>query len=44
VGITHTDNPAAATPELGRAMLDVLVAEVARFYSDFYQVPGPVED
>ena len=43
-GPGHTDNPAAATPELGRAMLDVLVAEVARFYSDFYQVPGPVED
>jgi creatinine amidohydrolase len=40
----HTDNPAAATPELGHAMLEIMVAEVARFYSDFERIPGPVED
>ena len=40
----HTDNPAAATPELGHKMLEILVAEVARFYSEFDRVPGPVQD
>ncbi len=43
-GPGHTDNPAAATPELGQAILNVMVAEVARFYSDFDKVPGPVVD
>ena len=39
-----TDNPAAATPELGKALLEILVGEVARVLRDFGQIPGPVED
>ena len=42
-GPGHTDNPAAATAELGEAMLAVIVEEVARFYRNFAQVPGPSE-
>ena len=43
-GPGHTDNPAAATAELGDKMLEVLVGEVARFFRDFARVPGPVTD
>ena len=43
-GPGHTDNPAAATPELGKALLEILVREVARVLRDFGQIPGPVED
>ena len=41
-GPGHTDDPAAATPELGAAMLEVIVPEVARFFREFARVPGPV--
>jgi creatinine amidohydrolase len=44
VGPGHSDYPAAATPELGNALLEVIVAQVARFYSDFNRVRGPLED
>ena len=40
----HTDNPAAATAELGEQMLTIIVDEVARFFRDFSKVPGPVTD
>jgi creatinine amidohydrolase len=40
-GPGHTDNPAAATAELGVAMLEIIVAEVARFFREFSKVPGP---
>ena len=43
-GPGHTDNPAAATAELGEKMLDIIVAQVARFYKEFAKVPGPVMD
>ncbi len=41
-GPGHTDNPADATPELGNAMLEIIVSEVARFFREFSRVPGPV--
>ncbi len=40
----HSDNPAAGTAELGNAMLDVIVAEVAQFFRNFARVPGPKVD
>ncbi len=43
-GPGHTDNPAAATGELGGKMLDIIVAEVARFFRDFAKVAGPEID
>jgi len=43
-GPGHTDNPADATAELGNAMLEVIVAEVAQFYRNFAKVPGPKLD
>ena len=43
-GPGHTDNPAVATAELGENMLQIIVAEVARFYRDFAKVPGPTLD
>ena len=43
-GPGHTDDPKAATPELGRRILDVMVAEVARLFRDFSKVPGPLVD
>ena len=43
-GPGHTDNPADATPELGNAMLEVIVAQVAQFYRNFNQVLGPTLD
>ena len=43
-GPGHTDNPAAASAELGEKMLEVLVAEVARLFRDFARVPGPVTE
>ena len=41
-GPGQTDYPAAATPELGNAMLEVIVAQVAQFYNDFNRVRGPL--
>lgn len=41
VGPGHTDHPAGATAELGNAMLEVIVEQVAQFYRSFAQVPGP---
>ena len=43
-GPGHTDNPAAANAELGERLLEVMVAEVARFFRDFSRVPGPSVD
>ena len=43
-GPGHTDNPADATPELGNAMLEVIVAQVAQFYRNFNKVLGPTLD
>ncbi|NKB72243.1 MAG: creatininase family protein [Candidatus Latescibacteria bacterium] len=43
-GPGHTDNPAAASPELGRDLLAVLVDQVAQFYRDFHAVAGPAVD
>jgi len=43
-GPGHTDNPADASAELGNAMLDVIVAEVAQFYRNFASAPGPKLD
>ena len=43
-GPGHTDNPAAATAELGEKLLDIAATEVARFLRDFSKVPGPVTD
>lgn len=43
-GPGHTDNPAEATAQLGRAMLEVIVGKVAQFYRDFDRVPGPLVD
>jgi creatinine amidohydrolase len=43
-GPGHTDNPAAATAELGNKALDIIVAEVARFFRDFSRTPGPSAD
>ena len=40
-GPGHTDNPAEATAQLGESMLEIIVAEVARFYRDFAKLPGP---
>ena len=40
-GPGHTDNPAAATAELGDKLLAVAAEEVARFFRDFSRVPGP---
>ena len=42
-GPGHTDNPAAATAELGTAMLEIIVGEVARFFREFSRVSGPVD-
>ena len=42
-GPGHTDNPAAASAELGEKLLDVAVTEVSRFFRNFSKVPGPVE-
>jgi len=41
-GPGHTDNPAAASAELGEKLLDIAATEVARFFRDFSKVPGPV--
>ena len=41
-GPGHTDNPAAATAELGNLMLEIIVSEVAQFFREFSRVPGPV--
>ena len=43
-GPGHTDNPADATAELGNALLDVIVEEVAQFFRNFAQVPGPTRN
>ena len=43
-GPGHTDNPAAASAELGEKLLEVAVDEVARFFRDFSRVPGPVTE
>ena len=43
-GPGHTDNPAEATAELGAAMMEVAVAEVAQFFRNFAQVAGPTLD
>ena len=43
-GPGHTDHPAAANAELGRKLLDIMVAEVARFFRDFSRTAGPVMD
>ena len=43
-GPGHTDNPAEATAELGQKMMEVGVAEVAQFFRNFAQVPGPTLD
>ncbi len=43
-GPGHTDNPADATAELGNAMLEIIVEEVAQFYRDFATIPGPTLD
>ncbi len=40
----HTDNPAAASAELGQQMLQVIVEQVARFFREFSRTPGPVVD
>jgi creatinine amidohydrolase len=40
-GPGHTDNPAAASAELGRKLLDILVGETARFFRQFSRVAGP---
>ena len=37
-GPGYTDNPAAATPEVGQAMLEVVVQEVAQFLVKFHKV------
>jgi len=39
-GPGYTDNPAAATPEEGRAMLDVIVGRIANFLIAFHRRPG----
>lgn len=38
-GPGHTDNPAAADPELGRAMFDVIADAVADFYVNYASLP-----
>ena len=38
-GPGHTDNPAAADAELGRAMFEVIADAVAGFYSNFAGLP-----
>ncbi|MDQ1246260.1 MAG: hypothetical protein QG597_628 [Actinomycetota bacterium] len=43
-GPGHTDHPAAASAELGNQLLEIIVAQVARFFRDFSKVPGPVTD
>jgi creatinine amidohydrolase len=43
-GPGHTDNPAAASPELGAQLLAIVVDQVAQFFRDFSRVPGPVQD
>ena len=43
-GPGHTDNPAAATAELGTKLLDIAAREVAQFFRDFSKVAGPVTD
>jgi creatinine amidohydrolase len=43
-GPGHTDNPAAASADVGGKMVDIIVAEVARFFRDFAKVPGPSVD
>ena len=43
-GPGHTDNPAAATAEVGAKMIDIIVEEVARFFRDFSKLPGPTVD
>ena len=41
-GPGHSDNPAEATAELGEALLEVVIAEVARLYVEFDRLPAPV--
>jgi creatinine amidohydrolase len=43
-GPGHTDNPAAASADVGAKMIDIIVAEVARFFRDFSKLPGPTVD
>lgn len=43
-GPGHTDDPKAATAELGRRMLDIIIEQVARFFRDFSRTAGPVTD
>jgi len=43
-GPGHTDHPAAATAELGHKALEIMVAELARFFRDFSRVAGPAVD
>jgi len=40
-GPGHTDDPKQATPELGNALLEITVAEAARFLREFSRHPGP---
>ena len=39
-GPGHTDHPAQASAELGRALLEVLVEAIAEFYAGFAAVKG----
>ena len=43
-GPGYTDNPAEATAELGEAMLDIIVVQVAHFFREFARLPGPAVD
>ncbi|MDA0746474.1 MAG: creatininase family protein, partial [bacterium] len=36
-GVGYTDNPADATPEEGKAMLDIIVNSVAHFFTAFHK-------
>ena len=40
-GPGHTDYPAAASPEEGKALCDTISNAVAKFYMEFAQVTGP---
>ena len=40
-GPGHTDDPKPATPKLGSALLEITVAEAARFLREFSRHPGP---
>lgn len=40
-GPGHTDDPAAASAEQGKVLLDTIVDAVADFYLGFHAVPGP---